>query len=373
MNAAACAELISELEAAVARGSPERRNVILLRITHLFLSRADRLNEVQVGIFDDVLLRLISRAEPQSLIKLSSTLSESIAAPGKALHHLACHEDISIASPVLLRSRSLSDSELVIIARRLDREHLLAISQRPALSEAVTDSLVERGDIDIFRVLAKNAGAKLSKSGQTILVAAAERDLGIAESLGLRPDILPEIRRELLAKMSDSARLQLLKAAPATVRQSIREALDHIAAHISAKAPELIVYSDAESRVLALSKAGQLNDSTVNRFAVCREATNLIASLSLLSGAPIQAIEPLMEERDCHGLVVACRASRLNWQTTLAVIRSRSVPQPSEQELAQAKDEFERLHLSTAQRIARFELSTIPTAVNANAFATTGR
>jgi hypothetical protein len=32
MDAASRAELISELDAAVARGSPERRNVILLRI-----------------------------------------------------------------------------------------------------------------------------------------------------------------------------------------------------------------------------------------------------------------------------------------------------------------------------------------------------
>ena len=372
MIATASAELISELEAALARGSPERRNVILLRLTHLFLSRADRLNEDQVAIFDDALVRLIDRAEAQSLVKLSSTLSEFTPAPAKALHHLACHRDISVASPVLLRSHSLSDTELVEIASKLEREHLLAISRRQTLSEALTDSLVERADIDIFRALANNAGAKFSKSSQAALVAAADRDPGIAESLGLRPDILPDIRRELLSKMTDSFRLQLLKSAPAAVRQNIREALDHIAAHISAKAPEPIVYSEAQSRALALSKVGKLNDSTVNRFAQCREAMNVIASLSVLSGAPIETIEPLMEEKGCEGLIVACRASRLNWQTTSAVIRSRSVPQLSEQELARAKEKFEKLHLSTAQRIVRFELSTNSTAPKAKALVIMG-
>jgi hypothetical protein len=117
MDAAVRAELISELDAAVARGF-ERRNVILLRITHLFLSTADRLNEVQVGIFDDVLLRLISRAEPQSLVKLSSTLSEFTPAPGKVLNGLACHEDISIASPVLVRSHFLLLSSTGLAYRR---------------------------------------------------------------------------------------------------------------------------------------------------------------------------------------------------------------------------------------------------------------
>jgi hypothetical protein len=142
------------------------------------------------------------------------------------------------------------------------------------------------------------------------------------------------------------------------LRQNIREALDSIAAHVSTKAPEPVVYSEALSRVLALSNAGKLNDSALNRFAMHREATNVIVALSVLSGAAIGAIEPLMEEKSCDGLIVACRASRLDWQTTLAIIRSRSVPQLSEQELAHAKEEFEKLYLSTAQRMIRSGLSS---------------
>jgi len=63
----------------------------------------------------------------------------------------------------------------------------------------------------------------------------------------------------------------------------------------------------------------------------------------------------LMEERDCCGLVVACRASRLNWQTTLAVINSRDhTPGLSQQEIEQGKEIFESLSLSVAQRTIRF-------------------
>jgi hypothetical protein len=64
-----------------------------------------------------------------------------------------------------------------------------------------------------------------------------------------------------------------------------------------------------------------------------------------------------MEEKSCDGLIVACRASRLDWQTALAIIRSRSVPQLSEQERALAREKFEKLNLSTAQRTIRFGLS----------------
>jgi uncharacterized protein (DUF2336 family) len=358
MTATASAELIADLEAAVSRGSPERRVVMLLRLTHLFLSSADRLDDQQISFFGDVFVRLTQRIEAQSLIQLSSSLSDLTRAPRLAVRHLACHHEIAVAAPLLLRSLSLSDTDLVEFASKLGRQHLLAISSRRSLKEGLTDVLLRQADNEICRALAKNGGAKFSESGYAALVAAAERNIDIAESLGLRPDIPPEHLRELLSRSTDALRLQLLKAAPPKVRQNIREALDHIAAHVSTKATEPVVYSEAHSRVLALSKAGKLNDSTVNRFALCREATNLIVSLSVLSGAPIEVIEPLMEKESCEGLIAACRASRLNWQTTLAVIRSRSGPQLSDQELAYAKEQFEKLYLSTAQRMVRFELSS---------------
>jgi hypothetical protein len=62
-----------------------------------------------------------------------------------------------------------------------------------------------------------------------------------------------------------------------------------------------------------------------------------------------------MEQRDCCGLVVACRASRLNWQTTLSVVNNRGdTPALSQQELEQGKELFESLSLSVAQRTIRF-------------------
>jgi uncharacterized protein (DUF2336 family) len=356
MTATASAELIADLEAAVSGGSPERRVLMLRRLTHLLVSSAARLNETQICIFDDALIRLMEHVEAQSLVQLSSTLSDLSPAPKQALRYLACHNEIAVAAPVLLRSHSLSDPTLAEIASHLGRQHLLVISSRPALDEALTDILLKRGDIDVCRVLAKNAGAKFSEGGYATIVARAEPNKDIAESLGMRPDLPPATLRELLSKTNDTVRLQLLKSAPLKLRHSIREVLDDIASHVSKKASEPVVYSEAYARIVALNNSGKLSDSTVNRFAMRREAINVIASLAVLSGAPIEAIEPLMEEKGCDGLIVACRAARLEWQTALSIIRSRSVPQLSEQERACAKEKFEKLYLSTAQHTVRFGL-----------------
>ena len=119
MAGIASAELITDLEAAAAGGSPERRVLMLRRVTNLFLSSADRLNEHQINVFDDVIVRLMQRIEAQSLAQFSPTFADLTLAPEQAVRHLACHEDIAVAAPVLIRSRSLSDSDLVAIASKL--------------------------------------------------------------------------------------------------------------------------------------------------------------------------------------------------------------------------------------------------------------
>ncbi len=356
MIATASAELFADIEATVSGGSPERRVLMLQRVLHLFLSSAARLNETQISVFDDVLVRLIEHIEPPPLVQLSSTLSALSPAPQQAIRRLACHKDVAVAGPVLLRSLALSDAALAEIASRLGRQHLLVISCRRTLDEALTDILLKRGDLDVCRALAKNAGAKFSEAGYAAIVAMAEPHRDIADSLLLRPDLPPATLRELLSKATDAVRLALLKSAPPKLRQSIREVLDDIAAHVSIKATEPIVHSEAYAKIVALNNSGKLTDSVVNRFAMRREATNVIAALSVLSGASIEAIEPLMEEKSCDGLIVACRASRLDWQTALSIIRSRSVPQLTEQERTLAKEKFEKLYLSTAQQTIRLGL-----------------
>jgi hypothetical protein len=203
-------------------------------------------------------------------------------------------------------------------------------------------------------VLAKNAGAQLSERGFAKLIAMTSSNEDVAESLGFRPDIPHAMLRQLLSKTTDAVRTQLLRSAPPRQRQNIRAALDSAAARVGAEMPEEIVYSEAQAAVLALSNSGKLNDSTVNRFAVRREHTKLVAALSLLSGASIETIERLMEESGCESLIVACRAARLNWLTTLAVINNRNIPQLPRQTLDRAKEQFDTLYLSTAQRLIRF-------------------
>ena len=355
MSKANSTALIAELEGAVKGGSPERRLQMLRRVTDLFLSDADRLNENQIGVFDDVLVLLMERMEARALAQLSTTLCSSRAAPKEVVRQLAYHEEAAVAVPVLTKSTRLSEGDLIEIASLRGQQHLLAISNRTALSTGVTDVLLKRGDSQVSHALAKNAGARFSESGYATLVESSEKDSALAETLGLRLDIPLKVLRELLAKAGAAVRVRLLKAAPPEMRAKIEDAIKSIVEQVAAPALAPVDYTESEAMVLAMNRAGRLGDQTINRFAIQGEYINIVAAISLLTSVKTHAIEPLIDNPRPDGLIVACKAARLNWSTTNMILRNRPNCRPAtRQEIEEGKEVFDALSLASAQRTIRF-------------------
>lgn len=355
MSKANSTALIAELEGAVKGGSPERRLQMLRRVTDLFLSDADRLNENQIGVFDDVLVLLMERMEARALAQLSTTLCSSRAAPKEVVRQLAYHEEAAVAVPVLTKSTRLSEGDLIEIASLRGQQHLLAISNRTALSTGVTDVLLKRGDSQVSHALAKNAGARFSESGYATLVESSEKDSALAETLGLRLDIPLKVLRELLAKAGAAVRVRLLKAAPPEMRAKIEDAIKSIVEQVAAPALAPVDYTESEAMVLAMNRSGRLGDQTINRFAIQGEYTHIVAAISLLTSVKTDAIEPLIDNPRPDGLIVACKAARLNWSTTNMILRNRPNCRPAtRQEIEEGKEVFDALSLSSAQRTIRF-------------------
>ena len=377
MTAAQSTSLIAEIEGAVKGGSSQRRVRMLRQVTELFLSDADRLNEDLIGVFDEVLLRLIERTESRTLAELSAELAETLTAPRGVVRKLANHDDAQVATPVLSKSRRLSDADLIEIANTRGQQHLLAVSSRETLNAALTDALLKRGSARVSLALAANAGAKFSEQGYSTLVENAEKDGDLAQRLGLRLDIPAETLRELLSKATATMRAKLLKAAPPEARDRIQQAIDVVASRAGVPVPSAtpaaaakpadkpaakpIDYKASETMVMAMNRAGRLGDQSINRFAVQGEYVHIVAALSLLASVKIDVIEPLIGVNHADGLMVACKASRLNWSTTVMVLRNRpNCPPLSKVELEQGKQTFESLSLSAAQRTIKFWSSANP-------------
>jgi hypothetical protein len=364
MVAAVLPNLITELDVAVRDGSPERGDQILRQVTSLFLSNADRLGAPQISLFDDVLIRLIARTEVAPLARLSETLSKMDLAPQGTIRKLAYHSDPLVAAPILRNSNRLSENDLVEIAKTHGQQHLLALSERTTLNEALTDALMRHGDVNVSNALAQNPGARFSECGYATLVGRAERDESLTERLGLRLDIPANLLRELLTKATDLVRARFLTAPRPAARGKMQPSVETTATQARPK----IDYTQAQQQMIALNRAGKLNDQTVNRFAVRQEYVNVLAALSSMVDVRIEAIEPLIESDRLYGLIVACKAARLNWSTTTMIIRNRpGCPPITQRELEQGREVFDALLLSVAQWTIRFGSDRILEKKNARA------
>src|SRR6266568_4411601 len=168
--------IIAELEDAVRNGSSEKRVGTLRQVTDLFLNDGDRLSDDQVKVFDDVLCLLIARVETRARAELSKRLAPLDYAPFEVIQYLAWDDEIAVAGDVLTHSNRLSPEALAEIAGIKGQDHLLAISARDDLHEAVTDVIVERGETRVIRRLAKNATARFSETGYSGMVEHAAAD-----------------------------------------------------------------------------------------------------------------------------------------------------------------------------------------------------
>ena len=114
-----------------------------------------------------------------------------------------------VARPVLTTSERLSDEDLVAVALAKGREHMLAISERMALTEPVTDVLVKRGDRIVAHAVAGNPGARFSEDGFAALAERAKADEALRLVLSERDDVDPERLRQLMAIAKEKVRDQL--------------------------------------------------------------------------------------------------------------------------------------------------------------------
>lgn len=349
--------LIAELEDAIQSGSKDKRVETLRRITDLFVADSDRLSDQQIDVFDDVLGHLIKRIEAKALAELSRRLAPINNAPIDVVRRLARDDNIVVAEPILAVSARLSDNDLIDIANTKTRAHLLAISARPQIGEAVTDALLQRGDRDVFRILAGNSGANFSERGFAALIRHAEVDEQLAEKVGLRLDVPLRLFRELLLRATEAVRARLLALAGPENRTHIQGVLATISedAHHEASRQSEHDYAKAHARVTAMQAEGRLEEAAVFDFAKAGQYAEIVAALSLLCSAPMPLVENLLQSRHREAILIPCKAAQLQWPTVRAILNCRSIAgKVSDLDVDSARTDFIKLSPSGALRVLRF-------------------
>ena len=353
--------IADEVEAAIRAGSPERHVETARRVTELFLLSADSYGGEQIELFGDVLERLIKTIELRALAdvsarvalaEMSSQLASVKQAPPSVIRRLARHDEISIAAPVLTESARLTPEDLVELAETKGEAHLLAISGRWWLTEIVTDALLARHYPAVSRKVVSNPGARVSAQGYAIVLAQAEADPELAIETGIRIDLPPDLRQQLLRSASEAVRSRLLSRAPPHLFEEIRGAIAKAVAGADREMSRVRDFAAAKRYVGLLARNNQLNEAALLSFAKQRKYEETVAALAELSRSGIDVIRPLMQSLREEGILVPCRIANLRWDTVAAILDSRFASgATSPHELSMAKAQYVRLTLDNAQRM----------------------
>jgi len=355
--------IADEIEAAIG-GSTAKCIETARRVTDLFLASAGHYDGEQVELFDSVLERLVKAIELRSIVDISARMaladmSAQLApiaqAPPTVIRQLAGNDEISIAAPVLQESARLGDDDLIEIAQSKSEQHLLAISGRWWLKEAVTDALLSRRFPSVSRRVVGNPGARISAGGFAIIVTQAEKDPDLAVEAGIRVDLPSELRQQLLNKASEAVRTKLLSRAPPHLFEEIRSAIATATASADREMSRVRDFAAARQFVAKLNKKGELDEAMLAGFARQKKYEETVVALAALSNTTIEVIRPLMQSLRDDGLLVACRAAELGWETTAAVLECRySTGSMDAIELARAKSHFAAMTIENARRMLMF-------------------
>jgi uncharacterized protein (DUF2336 family) len=347
--------LIPELEEIVRHGDPKRRSEAARRIAELFLQGAANFRSDHVDLFDGILVDLVPHAEIGARADLAERLSILTNAPRVLVGKLAQEDEISIAGPLLRRSPVIDEQALIEIARLRGQGHLLAMSERPKLSPDLTDVIVRRGDREVVRRAAGNAGAQFSQTGYSALIKRAGQDGVLTLKVGQRDDLSDMQLKDLLAGSIDILRRRLFEVVKPGRQLAIKQAMSEISG-----SPEKIEsrrdFAPAQRKVMALHRDGELNEAALLGFAKAHRYEESVATLSAMSRVKIATLDRLISGDRHDPVLVLGKAIGLEWATVRALVLLRLGPArvPSPTDIENVRVNFARLMPSTAERVMNF-------------------
>jgi uncharacterized protein (DUF2336 family) len=349
------ATLIPGLDEIVRQGDPDRLAEVARRIAGLFLQGAANFGPDHVDLFDRVLIDLVPHTGIPARTDLAERLSVLANAPRAVVGQLAREDEISIAGPLLRRSPVIDEGVLIEIARVKGQGHLLAMSERPKLVPDLTDVILRRGDRDVVRRTASNAGALFSQAGYSALVKRADKDGVLTLAVGQRDDLSDLLLKELLAGSIDVVRRRLFDVVKPGRQAAIGRAMNQISG-AAERAESRRDFAPAQRAILALHRAGELNQSALLGFARNHNYEESVAALSAMSGVNIATLDRLMAGDRHDPVLIVGKAAGLEWATVRALILLRLGPArvPSPTDIEKVRSNFMHLMPSTAERVVGF-------------------
>jgi uncharacterized protein (DUF2336 family) len=347
--------LINEIQDSTVSGLTKRQLRALTRITDLFVAGSSRYTRQQTELFGEVFNILVAVIELKTRVKLAHHVAANPNAPAALVRVFAFDDAVAVAAPVLSRSTAIDEADLVANAGTQSQGHLYAIAQRLEISEVVTEILIERGEPEIVRAVAKNAGARISDDSFLELVGRAGDDAQLALHVGTRRDIPRHHFLKLIETASASVCSKIVAANSKyadAVQGVITEVIDDINLEVRNQSRD---HARAKAKIRRLKDWQELGEASVHTAARAQNFEQTVTALSALAGCPIEMAERAVLNENPGVVQVIAKAAGCSWTTVKALLlMSAADRRMSKTDLEHARRHFDRLEARTAKRVLEF-------------------
>lgn len=301
---------LDDLIALAREPSSARRRELLREVTDLFFTASGPHGPEELALFDGVLTVLAKDMEREVRAELSSQLAGHDQAPRGVLVSLASDEAIAVAGPILAKADSLTEADLLHVARTRGQDHLRAISKRTGLTESVSDVVVDRGDDVTLGVLLANADAPLSRQAAEKVVDRAVENPALHQAVidrnTLPIDLLNEMYFVVEHRLREQITARNADIDPVALEAALAAGRMRLAAGDGVLPSD---YAEAEAFVRGLKAKGPVQPAALAGLLRNGQRTRFLVAIAELAEIDFHTAKRIVERQQLDALAVICKAA----------------------------------------------------------------
>ena len=294
------------------------RKSLAKRLSDVICIPASQLPPQERHMAGDVLVEMLRDADIELRASVAKRLVMLNEAPRTILIILA-KDEIEVAKHVLENSKSLTDSDLIQITRRVKTEHRLMIAQRRHISDAVVDVLVEFLEEDVVETLLKNITANFSETALQRILAVSRQHQPYVSLLAKRVETRPSHGLTMFWWADAKNRKVILhrfSVSRAVLQQTCADLYPQAAAEgwndpASRQALQFIERRQRNRAALARSKFASLEEA-VDEAEQAGMSRELADEISYIAGIKPATGAQILSDKTGEALAILCKAPGLS-------------------------------------------------------------
>ena len=356
---------------------PAVRRQLAKRLSDVICIPASQLTPQERHMAGDVLVELLRDADVELRESVAKRLVMLNEAPRTILMILA-KDDIQVARHVLEESKSLSDSDLIQITRKVSGEHRKVIAKRRKVSDAVVDSIVEFLEEDVVETLLKNKGSSFSETAIQRILTVSRSHQPYVELLVKREELRPSHGLTMFWWADSENRKKILHRFAVT-RGVLQESCHDLFPKAAAEG-----WSDAGVRkALQFIERRQRNRAAMERseFKTLEEAVEAAAmtgltrklteEISYISGIKPATGAQILTDKTGESIAILCKAPGLKRDYVEKIWRALKRPTHDvngeiHPDLARVMQTYDVISTDKAQTVLRYWNWSLTASLNAD-------